>query len=148
MKLDDLPTRIRRWTINPDTGCWEWTGSIGRTPNSGYGKVRWDGRSQRAHRVIYELLVGKIPEGLQLDHLCRVRHCVNPDHLEPVTQRENILRGIGFCAINALTTHCPAGHAYAAPNACRTVRRSSRSCRLCHNEQESRRREARKARVS
>jgi hypothetical protein len=70
-------------------GCWYWMAGLFR---GGYGQFRF-GRNTRAHRVAYEALVGEIPAGLDLDHLCRVRHCVNPEHLEPVTRKENIRRG-------------------------------------------------------
>lgn len=69
-----------------------------------------------AHRISYEMLIGPIPSGLQLDHLCRVRHCVNPQHLEPVTNRVNSLRGISLPAQNHRKTHCPQGHAYTPDN--------------------------------
>ncbi|MFI1562215.1 HNH endonuclease [Streptomyces sp. NPDC020490] len=72
-------------------GCWVWTGSV---ESKGYGAPTINGAKRPAHRVAYEDLVGPIPEGLHLDHLCRVRRCVNPEHLEPVTSRENALRGI------------------------------------------------------
>lgn len=88
--IDDL----ERW-VDITPGCWLWTGAKNWT---GYGQrsVRVDGkvRTARAHRMAYELLVGPIPEGLTIDHLCRVRHCVNPDHLEPVTMKENARRGV------------------------------------------------------
>lgn len=71
--------------------CWEWSGSV--IKSTGYGQVWADGTNHLAHRVVYELLIGPIPEGLQLDHLCRNRRCVNPEHLEPVTGKENIRRG-------------------------------------------------------
>ncbi|MEL3944487.1 HNH endonuclease signature motif containing protein [Streptomyces sp. LNU-CPARS28] len=112
-------------------GCWEWTGHI--KPN-GYGQVRVGGRKFNAHRFSYEALRAPIPEGLVIDHLCRNRRCVNPDHLEPVTHRTNILRGTGPAACNARRTHCVRGHrfdtanTYVAPSgarqcrACRTVR--------------------------
>src|SRR6266496_2265386 len=94
--LDGLVTRF--WAKVDRSGgsraCWLWTGKTGR---DGYGRIGLGGRGAlvrvRAHRFAYELLIGPIPDGLQIDHLCRVRHCVNPAHLEPVTQRENILRG-------------------------------------------------------
>jgi hypothetical protein len=70
--------------------CWLWTGCVG---DGGYGQVTIAQRRHKAHRAVYELLVGPIPEGLDLDHLCRVRRCVNPDHLEPVTRSENLRRG-------------------------------------------------------
>lgn len=98
------------------TGCWNWSLS---TNQKGYGQVRvnYPKRNMlRAHRVMYELLVGKIPRGLQLDHLCRNHLCVNPKHLEPVTQRENILRGIGSPAENSKKTVCKNGHEFTEEN--------------------------------
>ena len=89
-------------------GCWIWQSG---TNADGYGLFRVDGRMVRAHRFAYELLVGPIPEGLELDHLCRVRNCVNPAHMEPVTHAENMRRGA-----HALKTHCPREHPYAGGN--------------------------------
>ena len=71
-----------RVSVNVDTGCWEWTGSLAQ---KGYGVIFYGGKPEGAHRVSYEMRYGKIPVGLELDHLCRVRNCVNPDHLEAVT---------------------------------------------------------------
>jgi hypothetical protein len=111
--------------------CWIWTGPLGR---GGYGRAKFDGVTMYAHRFAYELLVGPIPEGLSLDHLCRARDCVNPEHLEPVTHRENCLRSAGPTAINAAKTHCIRGHEFTPEN---TIVRAggSRNCRECHNEQ-------------
>ena len=95
-----------------ENGCWVWQRHI----NAGYAFSHFRGFTTRlAHRVSYEVFVGPIPDGLQLDHLCRNPRCVNPQHLEPVTPRENTLRSSGFPAINAQKTRCPRGHEY-APN--------------------------------
>lgn len=114
----------------PTTGCWLWTGSV--APN-GYGKTSpaYQGTAQ-AHRTVYLTLRGGIPNGLQLDHLCRTRSCVNPDHLEPVDNKRNAERGL-----QANKTHCPRGHPYDALNTyrARSIGRPSqfkRVCRKCH----------------
>ncbi|MDP9224875.1 MAG: HNH endonuclease [Actinomycetota bacterium] len=86
-----------------------------------------------AHRVAYELLVGPIPEGLTLDHLCRNTSCVNPQHLEPVTVRENVLRGMGWGAKNKRKTHCHRGHPFDAKNTLR-IPGGTRKCRTCANQ--------------
>lgn len=108
-------------------GCWIWTGSI----RKGYGQI-WtslDASGHRsllqAHRASYELARGPIPEGLDLDHLCRNRLCVNPDHLEPVTRRVNILRGTAPAAHNARKTHCDEGHSLVR------LRNGRRGCPTC-----------------
>lgn len=110
----------------PNSGCWLWIGALRPT---GYGVFNEGGKRYPAHRWGYESLVGQIPKGLQIDHLCRVRSCVNPDHLEPVTQRENILRGNGIAAINARKTHCKRGHPLTAGNVYLSAKR--RQCRQC-----------------
>jgi hypothetical protein len=122
--------------LRPELGpCWLWTASL--KPN-GYGAFRHQGRMQRAHRVAYELLVGPIPVGLQLDHLCRTLRCVNPAHLEPVTGSVNIRRGTSVAALRARQTHCKHGHpfdetnTYLYPNGvreCRTCRTKARRAR-------------------
>lgn len=106
--------------------CWLWTGQLDQ---AGYAKVKIDGRMQKGHRVAYQAWVGPIPEGLQLDHLCRVRRCVNPAHLEPVTNRENTLRGENIVGINAAKTHCKRGHPFDEANT--RVWRNSRICKQC-----------------
>src|ERR1035437_6893898 len=114
MSATELPTMsmiARFWAkVDKTEDCWNWTA---HTDGMGYGQLAKPGQHGGlvvAHRFAYELLVGPIPEGLQLDHLCRNRACVNPDHLEPVTRRVNILRGVGFGAVNAKKTECPRGH--------------------------------------
>lgn len=112
-----------------DNGCWIWIGYV--KPN-GYATFTIKPKgTQYVHRVMYELFMGSIPEGLQLDHLCRVRECVNPNHLEPVTQRENILRGVGWCAQKAAATHCAQGHPFDEENTYRYAN-GHRSCRACN----------------
>lgn len=106
--------------------CWIWQGKL----KDGYGRFDFDGVTQRAHRVGYMLFVGPIPPGVVLDHVCRVRKCANPQHVEPVTQRENIMRGSNHVAIRARTTHCPAGHAYDEANTYRD-KKNRRYCRAC-----------------
>lgn len=88
------------------TGCWEWQGAT----DNGYGRTRWQGKKSYAHRVVYEHFRGIVPAGLHIDHLCRNRRCANPWHLEPVSRKENILRGDGPTALNARRTHCKNGH--------------------------------------
>jgi hypothetical protein len=117
-----------KWFRHPITGCWIWTAS---TTPAGYGKVRINGQLRYAHRVAYERHMGPIPEGLELDHLCRVRRCVNPAHLEPVTHRENMLRGEGVGSRCAAVTHCPQGHPYDEANTHRTTT-GRRKCRACN----------------
>lgn len=114
-----------------DTGCWEWQRSL--FPN-GYGYIKHDGRGRGAHRVAYEVLVGPIPEGLELDHLCRNRRCVNPEHLEPVTKAVNQQRQ------GAEKTHCPRGHEYTPENTYRRPGENVRNCRACHREKQAARR--------
>ncbi len=112
------------------SGCWLWLGS---TNDQGYGVITLGGRhwrKVRVHRAVYEHFVDAIPEGLTLDHLCRVRNCVNPDHVEPVTRGENVLRGLTTSGENARKTHCINGHEFAPGN---TYRRpgGKRECRIC-----------------
>jgi hypothetical protein len=127
-----LPPRLReKVRADSQDGCWEWV--AGRN-DQGYGSVRWDGKTHRAHRLVYELLVGPVPDGLMCDHLCRVRHCVNPAHIELVTNRENILRGESWTARNARKTHCPKCHQpYAHVNRARAQQRICNPCRYARD---------------
>lgn len=122
----------RFWSkVTKTDTCWLWTGSRNK---AGYGdfKVRVNGslKVRRAHRWLYELEHGQVPDGLELDHLCRVPRCVRPEHLEPVTHRENMLRGQNPTAENARRTHCTHGHSLTAGNIYRT-KGGARDCRLC-----------------
>lgn len=124
-------------------GCWLWTGAL---TESGYGRLRYGGRMVRAHRLAYELTVGPIPEGLELDHLCRTRACVRADHLEPVTHQENVRRG-SLWAVNGSKTRCPAGHEYSEANTYRSDG-DKRHCRTCRRVREAQRRERLRAGVA
>jgi hypothetical protein len=121
-------------------GCWHWQGALER----GYGSLSVAGKNIRAHRFSYELHVRPIPTGLVIDHLCRVRHCVNPAHLEVVESRENILRGVGATARNHRKTHCSQGHPYDEANT-RIRNGGGRDCRACHRARIFRRYWERKA---
>lgn len=110
-------------------GCWEW--QAGKA-TAGYGTFWTGDRFMSAHRYAFELYVGPIPVDLQLDHLCRNRGCVNPNHLEPVTARENALRGEGPTAVNARRNECVNGHPFDEGNTYqRPASRPGRECRAC-----------------
>lgn len=109
-------------------GCWKWTGTVAGVP--GYGRIIVGDTRIYAHRWAYEQFIGLIPEELDLDHLCRNRLCVRPDHLEPVTRQVNLLRGITIPAANAAKTHCPQNHEYTPENT-RVSKRNQRSCKTC-----------------
>lgn len=125
----------------PNSGCWLWDGFLA----DGYGRFSWrvDGKTiggLLAHRLIYELEVGQIPFGLQIDHKCRNRACCNPAHLEPVTKHENMLRAMAVGTIgkyNSTKTHCKSGHEYTPEN---TMFKPgykgnrARQCRQCKSE--------------
>lgn len=113
--------------VDKTDDCWLWTGSIA----GGYGKMWFHGMPRLAHRIAYRYWVGPLPDGLQLDHLCRVRHCVNPAHLEPVTAAENVRRGtVGWNHRDK--THCPKGHPYDDENTYHGT--NGRACRECQRE--------------
>ena len=122
----------RFWSkVNKTGGCWLWTACI--RPD-GYGAFSLNAKARLAHRLAYIELVGPIPEGKTLDHLCRVRNCVNPDHLEPVSIAENVQRGINYWRNR---THCSAGHEYTPENTMEGKNGAGlpcRVCRKCHNE--------------
>lgn len=115
----------------PNSGCWLWTASLDK---HGYGQVRHGNTTGRAHRVIYEAERGPIPFGLVLDHKCRNPVCVNPDHLEPVTQAENLRRSpVTLGSIHRAKTHCKKGHPFTPLNT-RPHPSGGRVCVACKRE--------------
>ena len=128
--------------IGPHTdpeACWLWQDAIQRNRNGLlYGKFRAYGKNFLAHRFSYELRFGTIPKSLTIDHTCRNTLCMNPNHMEPVPNKINILRGISPPALNAQKTHCPKGHPYSEENTYSWPRSHSRQCRICRKEAQKR----------
>lgn len=124
----NLETRF--WSkVHKTDQCWNWTGTLSV---SGYGVLQVGQRQVKAHRLSYEMAVGLIPPGLVIDHLCRNKKCVRPDHLEPVENAENVMRGEGWAPKRARWTHCAHGHELSGKNL--YIRKNGRrSCRACGN---------------
>jgi hypothetical protein len=130
MTLEQL---FDRCMPEPNSGCWLWYGAV---QGGDYGVAEHEGRTRIAHRLAYELACGPIPDGLVIDHKCRVHSCVNPSHLEPVKQRVNVMRGVGITKQNAVKTHCKNGHEFSGANLGHVIRggRLCRRCRACSAE--------------
>ena len=130
--MDGILQKLIEANINrpPTSECWYWCGKLRK---NGYGFIYLDGRTLYAHRIAYEAFKEPLKPGLQIDHLCRIRSCVNPQHLEQVTRKENILRGVGATALNKRKTICKNGHplneknTYIRPD-------GNRHCRRCNTE--------------
>lgn len=130
---------VDRHEVDEETGCWIWQGYV---MAHGYGSTA----GGTSHRAYYEHYVGPIPEGMWIDHLCRNRVCCNPEHLEPVTPQENILRGTSPAAKRASMTHCTHGHEFTEANIYRPPSRpNERHCRACRVERDRARRRDRSA---
>jgi hypothetical protein len=114
---------LEKKVIHLDNGCWLWLGPFDR-----HGYPKYGVKSKLAHRLVFKLFGGELQQGLTLDHLCRIKKCVNPDHLEQVTVRENILRGEGLAARNSRKTHCINGHSL---ETFYRTKRGARQCRKC-----------------
>jgi hypothetical protein len=125
--------------VEKTSTCWLWKGY---KMASGYGRFGFNYKTLYAHRFSYELIKGDIPKGMVIDHLCKNRGCVNPDHMEVVTQRENLLRGDGFPALEAKQTHCIKGHLFSKENT--YMERNKRHCKRCRADAQQRIRNNRK----
>ncbi|MFF7795635.1 HNH endonuclease [Streptomyces sp. NPDC007991] len=122
--MDRITERV---TVN-DAGCWIYTGHLDRY---GYGRISYEGKSREAYRIAYEHSVGPVPAGMELDHLCRVRQCVNPNHLEAVSPATNKLRSNSFGGVNARKTACVHGHPYTSENTGYQNNGKYRYCKEC-----------------
>jgi hypothetical protein len=122
-----LLERIEEKYTPANSGCWNWTGAISAGK---YGSIFHQGRMQKAHRVMWTITRGPVPDGLDLDHLCRNTRCINPDHLEPVTRSENLLRS-PLMDRNSHRTHCVRGHEFTEENTRRKPGNGHRVCKEC-----------------
>lgn len=130
-----IPPKLRFMAkvVKLSSGCWKWVGAVAR--KTGYGRFTVNNQKRvGAHQFAYEMVYGLVPQGLEVDHLCRNRRCVNPTHLEAVSHRENNYRGIGLSAQNAHKSLCAAGHPFDEKNTYmyKTRYGTQRHCRACH----------------
>jgi hypothetical protein len=140
LKFETFVKRFWQRVIKLENGCWEWTGKIN---NYGYGICQFNKKEKPAHCVAYAWKYGPIPNGLVADHTCRNRRCVNPDHVEPVTNIVNVLRGESPFAQKKRQTHCIHGHPLTGPNL-RIRPDGHRACRACARDASTRYRRQRK----
>ena len=141
--LEQFPRFWSKVDFNGENGCWLWKRYIDSHPRAGgYGRFVLNRKQIGAHRVAYTLLKGEIPEGKEIDHLCRVKKCVNPDHLEAVTHAENLRR------YARLTTHCPRGHEYDEENTVWRKGTEKRDCYACSKERKIKRYQEKKAKLN
>lgn len=134
--IRDVKKHILNKISKTDKGCWEYPYCI---QSNGYARLK----GKYAHRLSYEAFVSKIPKGLTIDHLCKNKICVNPDHMEPVTASENVKRSNAASAVNARKTHCMRGHPFEGHNL--FMSQGKRQCRICDNKRQLARYYKRKA---
>ena len=137
LREEDLILK-RFWAkVSKTKNCWLW---IGAKDSDGYGNWSHSKKNVKPHRFSYELHIEKIPKGLVIDHLCRVRNCVNPKHLRAVSNRTNLAAGIGFTSTNLKKTHCPKKHPYSGSNLYRY--KNARMCKQCAIQRQREKRRA------
>lgn len=137
LTVSDIQKRIAPKFNVGEHNCWLWDAALDK---KGYGRFLVNGKNRTAHTVMYDLIKGNIPLGLELDHLCETKNCINPDHLEPVTTAENLIRRIHP---SSRKTHCKNGHPFARDNFY-TVKATGRSYRFCNTCNRNRMREKRR----
>lgn len=142
-----LKERLLARSVRDENGCLRWTGAL---DGKGYGRIYLGGgkagaRITGTHQAAYREWVGPIPDGMEIDHLCKVTDCLEPTHLEAVTHRENILRSDNFAGRFARQTHCKYGHEFTPENTYVPLKRGGRHCRECHRIYEAERRARLKA---
>lgn len=131
------PIELHEWErlwakVDKSEKCWIWTAAV---DGNGYPSMGFNKRVVTVPRLVARVCLGWFDPSFHIDHLCRTPRCVRPSHLEPVSQRINILRGVGASAVNAVKTHCPRGHPYAGKNIV-TLQNGGRWCRTCKQEYE------------